>query len=235
MVLDFVFEDELLCIVNIYHHKPDDNHHNLYHLLSSTLDPLIPTLLLGDFNTHSHIWSFPYSTVSPWASELVDWFDNQGLKLLNPPSVATWNSSRDGVQPSVLDLALINEAAAISGQISPPLISFNALITSDHAALSLLWYPAEAIAIAPPPILSGYMVDDLLVDSWTKLFSPLPAPHISDVPSLIEAADQLHADIDFASAKVFYPKRAPDPCGVCWWNQDCAAALSIVYHSKGQP
>jgi len=97
MVLDFVFEDELLHIVNIYHHKPDDNHHNLYHLLSSTLDPLIPTLLLGDFNTHSHIWSFPYSTVSPWASELVDWFDNQGLELLNPPSVAMWNSSRDGV------------------------------------------------------------------------------------------------------------------------------------------
>ena len=214
MILDFAFEDELLRIVNIYHCIPNDNHHNLYHLLSSSLDPLIPTLLLGDFNTHSHIWSFPYSTISPWASELVDWFDDQGLELLNPLSIATWKSSRVSIRPSVLDLALINEAAAISGQISPLLISFDASITSDHAALSLLWYPAEAIAIAPPPQLSGYAIDDLLVDSWTRIFGPLPAPPISDIPSLILAANQLHTDIDYASSKVFHPKRFPDPRGV---------------------
>jgi len=96
MVLDFSFEDKSLCIVNIYHCVPTEpRQHSLFHILSHELDPLLPTLLVGDFNTHSHIWSFPYSTVSPWASDLVDWFDNQGLELLNPPCVAMWESGRD--------------------------------------------------------------------------------------------------------------------------------------------
>jgi len=157
MVLDFSFEDKTLRIVNIYHCIPDNPcHHALLHLLLNSLDPLIPMLLVGDFNTHSHIWSFPYSTISPWATDLVDWFDNQGLKLLNPPCTVTWDLGWDDQQPSVLDLALINEVAAISGQISALQISFDNSISSDHAALSLLWYPAESIAVAPPPELSGY-------------------------------------------------------------------------------
>ena len=204
MVLDFSFEDKTLRIVNIYHCIPDNpRHHALLHLLSNSLDPLIPTLLVGDFNTHSHIWSFPYSTISPWATDLVDWFDNQGLELLNPPRTATWDSGWDDQQPLVLDLALINEAAAISGQISALQISFNNLIFLDHAALSLLWYPAESIAIAPPPELSGYAIDDLLKDLWLKRFGPLPDSDITDIPSLINATTRLHHDIDFASLCTF--------------------------------
>jgi len=96
MVLDFSFEDKSLRIVNTYHRVPTESgQHNLLHLLSHELDPLLPTLLVADFNTHSHIWSFPYSTVSPWASELINWFDNQGLELLNPPHIAMWESGCD--------------------------------------------------------------------------------------------------------------------------------------------
>jgi len=94
MVLDFAFEDEILCIVNVYHRMHNDSHHNLLHLFTSHFDPLIPMLLMGNFNTHSHIWSFPHSTISPWATELVDWFDDQGLKLLNPLRIAMWSSGR---------------------------------------------------------------------------------------------------------------------------------------------
>jgi len=236
MVLDFSFKDETLRIVNVYHRIPDElSHHNLLHLLSSELDPLLPTLLLGDFNTHSHIWSFPYSTISPWATDLIDWFDNQGLELLNPPCVAMWESGCDDRHPSVLDLALINEAAAISRQISDLHISFQESISLDHAALCLLWYPAESIAITPPPSLSGYAVDDLLIDSWLKIFGPLPSIDISDIPSLDRAASQLHADIDLASSRVFSPHRAPDPRGIRWWDQDCTAALTAVYHSTSPP
>jgi len=235
MVLDFTFEEEVLRIVNVYHRTYDKPHHNLLHLLSSELDPLVPTLLLGDLNTHSPIWSFPYATTSPWAPDLVTWFDDQGLELLNPPRIAMWDSGRDDRRPSVLDLALINEAAAISGQISPLHISFDGSITSDHASLSLLWYPAESIAIAPPPELSGYAIDDLLIDSWLKLFGPIEPPSIHDIPSLITAAQRLHEDIDFASSRVFSKRRFPDPRGVRWWTQDCAAALTMVYSCTGQP
>jgi len=234
MVLDFSFEDETLRIVNIYHRIPDNpRHHALLHLLSNSLDPLIPTLLVGDFNTHSHIWSFPYSTISPWATDLVDWFDNQGLELLNPPRTATWDSGWDDQQPLVLDLALINEAAAISGQISALQISFNDSISLDHAALSLLWYPAESIAVAPPPELSGYAIDNLLKDLWLKRFGPLPDSDITDIPSLIDAATRLHHDIDFASSCTFSRCRTPDPHGVRWWNQDCAFAVATVHVASG--
>ena len=232
MVLDISFDQGLLRIVNIYHKIPvDRDGHNLLHLLSSTLDPLVPTLLLGDFNTHSHLWSFPYTTISPWAAELVDWFDNQGLELLNPPRTATWRSHQDGVRPSVLDLALINEAAAISGQISPVSISFVDSVSSDHAALSLFWYPAEAIAIAPPPELTGYQVDPDFFDEWSKFFTallPEPLP-LTSVESLKAASISLHEDIDAASASVFKRRKYPDPRGVRWWNKDCNVALTAVY------
>jgi len=182
---------------------------------------------------HSHIWSFPYSTISPWALELIDWFDDQGLELLNPPHVATWESGRDDVRPLVLDLALLNKAAAISGQISDLHISFEESISSDHAALCLLWYPAESIAIAPPPFLSGFAVDDLYMDSWLKIFGPLPTLPITDIPSLQHTASQLHTDIDSTSAQVFSRRKAPDPCGVCWWNPDCNTTLTIVHSHSG--
>jgi len=206
MILDISFEQESLHIINIYHCIPSDRDgHKLLHILSSTLDPLIPTLLLGDFNTHSHIWSLPSATISPWAAELIDWFDNQGLELLNPPHTAMWRSHQNRVHPSVLDLALINEAVAISRQISPLTISFADSVSSDHAALTLFWYPAEAIAISPLPKLTGYQVDSTFFEEWSTFFTALlpTATPILTVDSLRSATISLHEDIDAASASVF--------------------------------
>ena len=236
MILDISFDQELLHIVNVYHRVPNDGH-NLLHFFSSSLDPMIPTVFMGDLNTHSHIWSFPHSTISPWSSDLIDWFDNQGFELLNPPCEATWRSHQDGVHDSVLDLALINEAAAISGQISPLTVSFADSITSDHAALSLFWYPAESIAISPPPQLTGFQIDDEQFDSWSKFFTcllPTPSP-LHDIDSLQTAAASLHDDIDSASATVFQKRKYPNPRGVRWWNSDCSLALTAVYLSSGAP
>src|SRR5260221_28936 len=109
MILNFTFEEETLRILNVYHRIPPPSsplsppgspaaadrpveidgkvRHNLLHLFSNSLDPLIPTLIVRDFNMHSHIWSLPHTTISPWASDLVDWFDDQGLELLSPPRV----------------------------------------------------------------------------------------------------------------------------------------------------
>jgi len=89
--------------------------------------------------------------------------------------------------------------------------------------------------MAPPPELSGYTVDDLLIKSWTKIFGPLNPSPILDIPSLITVAASLHHDIDYASARVFHKWKYPDPRGVRWWNQDCTIALTLVYLCKGQP
>jgi hypothetical protein len=53
MILDITTSpSKTLCIINIYHDIPDGGH-ALAHVLASRLDPLMPTLVVGDFNTHS--------------------------------------------------------------------------------------------------------------------------------------------------------------------------------------
>src|SRR5712691_5144800 len=112
MALDLVFETEVLRLVNIYHRVPDRGH-GLHQVFSTELDPVISTAVFGDFNTHSRSWSFPAATPSSWASRLEDWFEDNSLSLLNPPAVATWDGRRDQ-RPSIIDLALLNEAAIFS-------------------------------------------------------------------------------------------------------------------------
>jgi hypothetical protein len=76
-VLNVITSNETLRLVNIYHQVPHKGGgHALPHLLSSKLDHLVPTLCMGDFNTHSLAWSLDHSTPSPWESNLVKWFDD---------------------------------------------------------------------------------------------------------------------------------------------------------------
>ena len=164
----------------------------------------------------------------------MEWFDNHGYLLLNPEGVPTWRSTRedDSLRPSILDLVLLNEIAAISDQFTDLSISFD-IIPSDHAALSISWYPALAVAIQPSPELTGYAINDDGRLAWEKFFSAIPTPRIYDIPSLQLAAQSLHEDIDRASASVFPKRRAPDPRGVRWWNERCSAALTLVRTSQG--
>jgi len=75
-------------LVNIYHHVV--NHRPaLGHIICSPLDNILPTYVVGDFNTHSSTWSFPGATVSSWAGSLEDWFEDSDLSLVNPTGYAT--------------------------------------------------------------------------------------------------------------------------------------------------
>jgi hypothetical protein len=67
MVLDIVTRNETIHVINVYHQVSHNkaNCHALPHLLSSHLDQSIPTLVIGDFNTHSIYWSLPHSYISP--------------------------------------------------------------------------------------------------------------------------------------------------------------------------
>ena len=78
-----------LRIVNVYHDKPDSGH-ALSHIFSHKLDVNIPTLFLGDFNTHSPRWSLPHSTISSWSHIFHEWMDSNGLETLNPINKHTW-------------------------------------------------------------------------------------------------------------------------------------------------
>jgi hypothetical protein len=138
----------------------------------------------------------------------------------------------DSQRPSIIDLALINEAVAITDQFSDLSISFN-LIPSNHAALTIQWYPVLAVAIQPPPKLISYAIDDNGMILWKKIFTAIISTPITSIPSLELAAAALYHNIDLTSSKVFSKWKTPDPQGVRWWNPICNAALLIMHISDG--
>jgi Endonuclease-reverse transcriptase len=226
MVIDLTLSPlDTLCIVNIYHDVPDRGH-GLHHLFCSSLDPSIPTLVVGDFNTHSPLWSLPTTRPSPWGTDLETWFADNQLLCLNPEQVITWQGPLRHT-PSVLDLFLLNSAALSSDTLQPPSISFDLSLGSDHAALCSSWSTSlePDYAHPVPTTLPGFVLDDDLKDQWLLSFTQLPTPPITDLTSTCLAASRLHEDILETSALLFKPRKAPDPRGARWWNDDCLAAL----------
>ncbi len=89
IILDIMEGQEILLrIVNVYH-TVNKGCHTLQHLFDHRLDDLTPTLLIGDFNTHSHRWSMPGKCPDPWADAFGDWMDENGLTLQNPDLTPT--------------------------------------------------------------------------------------------------------------------------------------------------
>ena len=226
MIIDISFYDDTLRLLNIYHCVPDRGH-DLSHIFSLDLDPVILTLVVGDFNTHGPEWSLPGATMSPWAQALEEWFEASELSICNPHGIATW-LGREDQRPSVLDLALLNTPAMLSDQFSETSVSFEQSLGSDHAALTVLWTPMHALPPLPPSTLPGFAIEDELKDTWCKAFAAIPDPIISSPASLAIAADRLLTDITDTCAALFQPRKLPDPRGARWWNSTCSAALTAV-------
>ncbi len=62
MVLEVIYNTEKWYIVNFYNDMRDKS--ALDTLLKLDLDPLVSTLVVRDFNTHSHLWSLPTTAPS---------------------------------------------------------------------------------------------------------------------------------------------------------------------------
>ena len=226
MIVDLSFNDDVLRLVNVYHCVPERGH-DLSHILSLELDPVVPTLVAGDFNTHGPEWSLPGASMSPWAQALEEWFEASELSLCNPHGVATWLGREDQC-PSVLDLALLNTPAKLSNQFSDISVSFDLSLGLDHAALTVLWTPMHALPPLPPSTLPGFAIEDELKETWSKAFAAIPDPIISSPASLAIAADRLLSDITDTCTALFEPRKLPDPRGARWWNSTCSAALTAV-------
>jgi hypothetical protein len=62
----------------------------------------------------------------------------------------TWFDPSDHTPPSILDLTFINEAAAFSGQIDNLQITEGPYPLTDHAALTLTFFPITSLHLVPP-------------------------------------------------------------------------------------
>ena len=118
-MLDVYEGDSILTrLINVYH-EVVDHRHTLQRLFDHDLDELTPTLVVGDFNTHSHRWSLPGHKPSSWVGQFDEWLDANSLSLLNPLHVPTWRSARTDMRPSVLDLARGIALIGVIGEGSP--------------------------------------------------------------------------------------------------------------------
>src|SRR6267142_1075296 len=217
-----------LNILNFYHHVVR-HRPSLLPLLSFSIDDT-PTLLGGDFNTHSPLWSPPDIPPSSWHDQLEEWLDASGMVSTVPEGAITHRTP--GTRPSLIDHIFVNQAF-LSHPAYPAecTVSFEYTVGSDHAGLLLTIPTSLTPPSLPPP--AGWKIDPLLRDAWTSHFCSHPIPLIVDAASLHGAAAQLLRDLASSSDHVFAPKTPPSPRGLAWWDDACNKALADLRDTHG--
>jgi endonuclease/exonuclease/phosphatase family metal-dependent hydrolase len=226
LVLNITHGHESLRVVNYYHHVVD-HRPSIRDLTAHDFDPALPTILVGDFNTHSHSWSIPGRPQSTWAEALEDWFEAQTLTIASPTQTPT--RCEDGHAPSVLDLLLVNTAASWSDQVYFDFLSFSASLASDHALLSFTWAPEFTMPDLTNTSAPRWKVTESLRDHWQDSFSSLPqCPPLTDTDAVLTEAARLTRDIANTNDIVFDRARPGPARGFRWWDDACTAALTTL-------
>ena len=133
LITDISFHKTKWRTINFYNNVDDPM--ALHTLLSLQLDPLTPTLLTGDFNSHSRTWSpKDWGTYSSSTTQIEGWAASQGLQLLSEVGVTT-RRGENGARDSTIDLMWCNLAAWRSGTFSGVEIDWEGSLLLDHALL----------------------------------------------------------------------------------------------------
>jgi hypothetical protein len=123
LTIDVHTDTETFRIYNIYHDAHtadtgnkmsratrDTRNRSLNYITNIEVDPLVPTVIGGDFNTHANAWSPLDVRQSTWAIDIEEWAIVQGLDLLNTPGIPTRRGDQRQ-RDTTIDLIWINEAA----------------------------------------------------------------------------------------------------------------------------
>ena len=208
-----------------------DKQPNLGHLLSLTL-PDGPLILCGDFNTHSPLWSPPDLLTSPWALTLETWLDTNDLISLILEGCVTRRSTTG--RDSVLNHIFAN-LDFLGNPFFPAAcsVSFEKLISSDHAALFIdLPLSIPLPSSLPEP---RWIIEDQMEQEWKKAFVAFPRPLITDIASLTRASDDLMLLTNVTCDKFFAQKkkRSTRAKGLAWWNEACQIVAADVSRAHG--
>jgi len=87
---------------------------------------------------------------------LTNWTNTKGLTCLNLPNMLTWFHPTIPNQASIINLTFTNKALLLRGQVDGMAITDSPVPLTDHAALSLTYYPLISLTFAPPPTPTGY-------------------------------------------------------------------------------
>lgn len=231
-VLDVVFDDNKTWrVINFYHDIRDDT--SLQALLALDIDALTPTLIVGDFNTHSRSWSLPDTPRSRWATRIEEWAARNLLTLANNPGEIT-RKGAEHERDSVIDLAWYNEVAIQLTTFSDLKINWEGSLGSDHAMLVTSGHPPLEEAGTDCRGNLGFLIDPDRGEEWTRAFkarSSLSHFHFQPSPSPDEveaAAASLTKDIQQTNEEVLCRRHPAHPKASPWWNAACAIATQTL-------
>ena len=232
LTLDIHLGTSSFRVVNVYH---DTEHRNsLANILSIDTDPRLPTIIGGDFNTHSLSWSPPGIRASPWAADVKEWALTQNLVLTNPPGEPT-RKGEGNQRDTTIDLIWTNAAAVLDDAFLNPVIDFTASVGSDHAGLHVGYQHILESAIDPPQ-LTRFVINDEARELWSRRFlelCPAAALVLSTTEEIEQEALRLTQDIEEASRSTFESRKGYSPRGASWWDESCDAAAAQVREARG--
>jgi hypothetical protein len=229
-VLDIVFDDdETWRVINFYHDVRDNS--SLQALLSLDIDALTPTLIMGDFNTHSPSWSPPDTPRSPWTTRVEEWAALNLLVLANTPGEITRKGAGND-RDSVIDLAWYNDAAVHSSSFSDLKIDWEGSLGSDHAMLLIAGQTLNKTTGLNYGGNLGFVIDPERSEEWTCAFKERSYHFFfqaSPSPEKVEAAaEALTEDIHQTNEEVLRKRRPAHPMASPWWNAACAVATLVL-------
>ena len=221
-------------VINFYHDTDDST--SLPTLLSLDLDPTIPTLLIGDFNTHSPSWSPLGWTRSHWADRVEEYLATQTYTLLSVPRIPT-HRGEAGARDSTIDLAWANLAASIAGSFSGVSLSWEGSLGSDHALLRLTARSSTKVR-SPHTHHPTIFESDLGAEEWDEWkqllhdFSPSETVPLCTREQIDDCVDAIHYAFHEACSLVMKKKGRQPARRAKWWTEECKAASLALQNAS---
>ncbi|KAI0994992.1 hypothetical protein K3495_g13189 [Podosphaera aphanis] len=197
---------EKLPIWNIYNSPTgsDDAGRGLSYLFGCSGSPFY---VGGDFNLRHPLWDSSVSYAQRTCTDLINWYENKGLKLLNPTETPTHN--RGGT----LDLVFCSDNSA-KCEVRPDLNT-----SSDHETLltSLRW---SALPHGATKLRYSALDNDLFLRLLNSHHDSVPISAQEDLET--EACNIV--EIIRTALLGACPRKGRRKYGTPWWSDECRYA-----------
>ena len=203
-------------------------------MLDLYIDALMPTLIIGDFNTHSPSWSPPDTTWSNWARKVEEWAAKNLLTLTNTPGEVT-HKGADHEHDSVIDLAWYNVVIQ-ANPFTNLKIDWEGSLGSNNVLLQVLASLGPTCHPPPSDANLGFMINPDLKGDWIKTFKayapPLLIPFSPTTEEVEQAVAGLISDIQGTNKNIFCRRCPFHPEVAPWWDSACTIAAQKPLLSK---
>src|SRR5258708_9599 len=239
-----------LRLYNIYNQLiPGTREYSIDSLTALSLDPLIPTILTGDWNTHHLQFNKLGDGQSPSRrdSHTANWTNENGLHLINEWNETTL-SSGDGSTHSALDFTFVNNLASQRNSLTSWQLSSELNCDSDHFATLFSLCIYDPLPIAPPLCAFNWKkLDEIKFvnhikmsinwdgDHYEKVYGPIMNWKTSPPSSqqIDQAVDSLQDTITSA-AEAYCPRKNPSHYGKPFWTEDLTMARIRIVNARNE-